>query len=121
MLRLIRAHGVLLRLAAEYSATMCGVCAGTLVTWPWLRLSMIYCFSLRPWSQIYVTCQSCWFLGSVALSCRAGASCLVPAGWRPMYEMDKEHFDKKKFECGCCEMLVVRVCGLRRNFYVYSL
>ena len=25
------------------------------------------------------------------------------------------------FECGCCEMLVVRVCGLRQNFYVYSL
>ena len=23
--------------------------------------------------------------------------------------------------CGCCEMLVVRVCGLRQNFYVYSL
>ena len=22
---------------------------------------------------------------------------------------------------GCCEMLVVRVCGLRQNFYVYSL
>ena len=26
-----------------------------------------------------------------------------------------------KFECGCCEMLVVRVCGLRQNIYVYSL
>ena len=23
--------------------------------------------------------------------------------------------------CGCCKMLVVRVCGLRQNFYVYSL
>ena len=38
-----------------------------------------------------------------------------------MYEMDMEHFANKKFECGCCEMLVVRVCGLRQNFYVYSL
>ena len=92
MLRLIPAHGVLLRLAAEYSAAMCGVCPGTLVTGPWLRLSMIYCCALRPWSQICVTCQGCWFLGSVALSSCAGASCLAPVGWRHMYEMDMEHF-----------------------------
>ena len=57
----------------------------------------------------------------VAVSSCAGASCLVPVGWRHMYEMDMEHFAKPKFECGCCEMLVVRVCGLRQNFYVYSL
>ena len=63
ILRLIRAHGVLLRLAAEYSAAMCGVCPGTLVTWTWLRLSMLYCCAMRPWSQICVMCQSCWFLG----------------------------------------------------------
>ena len=43
-------------------------------------------------AQICITCQSCWFLGSVALSCCAGASCLVPVGWRYMYEMDMEHF-----------------------------
>ena len=30
-------------------------------------------------------------------------------------------FRQPKFECGCCKMLVVRVCGLRQNFYVYSL
>ena len=30
-------------------------------------------------------------------------------------------FCQPKFECGFCEMLVVRVCGLRQNFYVYSL
>ena len=30
-------------------------------------------------------------------------------------------FRQPKFECGCCEMLVVRVSGLRHNFYVYSL
>ena len=92
MLRLVRAQGVLLRLAAEYSAAMCGVCPGTLVPWPSLRLSMIYCCALRPWSQICITCQSCWLLGSVALSCCAGASCLVPVGWRHMYEIDMEHF-----------------------------
>ena len=32
-----------------------------------------------------------------------------------------EAFRQPKFECGCCEMLVVKVCGLRQNFYVYSL
>ena len=26
-----------------------------------------------------------------------------------------------KFECGCCEMLVFKVCGLRRNLYVFGL
>ena len=30
-------------------------------------------------------------------------------------------FRQPKFKCGCCEVLVVRVCGLRQNFYVYSL
>ena len=30
-------------------------------------------------------------------------------------------FRQPKFECGCCEMLVFRVCGVRHNIYVYSL
>ena len=30
-------------------------------------------------------------------------------------------FRQPKFECGCCEMLVFRVCGVRQNLYVYSL
>ena len=60
-----------------------------------LRLSIIYCFALRPWSQICVTCQSCWLMGSIALSCCARASCLVPVGRRHMYEMDMEHFANK--------------------------
>ena len=30
-------------------------------------------------------------------------------------------FRQPKFECGCCEMLVFRVCGMRRNRYVFSL
>ena len=28
---------------------------------------------------------------------------------------------RHKFECGCCEMLVLKVCGVRQNLYVYSL
>ena len=30
-------------------------------------------------------------------------------------------FRQPKFECGCCEMLVFRVCGARQNFYMFSL
>ena len=30
-------------------------------------------------------------------------------------------FRQLKFECGCCKMLVFRVCGIRQNPYVYSL
>ena len=30
-------------------------------------------------------------------------------------------FCQPKFECGCCEMLVFRVCGAKQNFYVFSL
>ena len=30
-------------------------------------------------------------------------------------------FRQPKFECGCCEMPVFRVCGVRQNLYVYSL
>ena len=30
-------------------------------------------------------------------------------------------FRQPKFECGCCEILVLRVYGVRQNLYVYSL
>ena len=30
-------------------------------------------------------------------------------------------FHQRKFECGCCEMLVFTVCGARQNFYLFSL
>ena len=30
-------------------------------------------------------------------------------------------FRQPKFECGCCEKLVFRVCGVRQNLHVYSL
>ena len=30
-------------------------------------------------------------------------------------------FRQPKFECGCCEMLFFRVCGVRQNLYLYSL
>ena len=30
-------------------------------------------------------------------------------------------FHQPKFVCGCCEMMVFRICGVRQNRYVYSL
>ena len=73
-----------------------------------------------PWSQICVMCQSYWFLDSVALSACAGSA--PRARGMAAYERDGYGvFRQPKFECGCCEMLVVRVCGLRQNFYVYCL
>ena len=30
-------------------------------------------------------------------------------------------FRQPKLQCGCCEMLVFRICGARQNLYVYSL
>ena len=30
-------------------------------------------------------------------------------------------FRQPKFECGCCEMLFFRVCGVRQNLYLHSL
>ena len=41
---------------------------------------------------------------------------------KPQYVRDAYGaFRQPKFECGCCEMLVFRVCGVRQNLYVYSL
>ena len=71
---------------------MCEAWLETLVTWPWLCISMIYCFALRLWSQICITCRSCWFPVSLAMSCCVGARCLGHVGWRHTYEMVTEHF-----------------------------
>ena len=30
-------------------------------------------------------------------------------------------FRQPNYECGCCEMLIFRVCGVRQNLYVFSL
>ena len=71
--------------------------AGNLSDLTVASLSMIYCCTLRLWSQICVTCRSCLFADSVALSCCAGARCLEPEGWLHMYEMVMEHFANQNF------------------------
>ena len=53
------------------------------------------------------------------LLCQDG---LPRASWMAAYVYDGYWaFRQPKFECGCCEMLVFRVCGARQNFYVFSL
>ena len=57
--------------------------------------------------------------GRPALLCRGR---LPRVRWMAAYVRDGYGaFRQPKFECGCCEMLVVRVCGMRQNLYVYSL
>ena len=92
MWRQTLARVVLYRLSAEYSVVMYGAWTATLVTWPWIRLSMIYCCALRLSSQICARCRRCWFPVSVALSCCVGARCLGPVGWLHTFEMVTEYF-----------------------------
>ena len=50
----------------------------------------------------------------------AGASCLGPEGWLHTYGWLLS-ISTTQFECGCCEMLAFRVCGVRQNLNVFSL
>ena len=64
-----------------------------------------YCCALRLWSQMCITCRSCWFPDLIALFCCAGAGCLRPRdGWFL-----------------AAKMLGFSVCGLRQNLHVFSL
>ena len=57
--------------------------------------------------------------GRHVLLCRG----MMPrAGWMAAYVRDGYGaFRQPKFEFGCCEMLVFRVCGVRQNLYVISI
>ena len=105
---------------AVCAAGMCGAWLGTLVTWPWLRLGMIYCCALRPWSQICGMCRRNWFpFGRPVLLCLGK---MLQARGMAAYVRDcYGAFCQPKFECGCGEMLVFRTSGVRQNLYVYSL
>ena len=121
MLRLIWAYGVLFQLAAEYSASMCGVCPEYLSDlavassqYDILLCSKTLVSDLRHVSELLVP-----GFGRPVLLCQGklprarGMTAYVRDGYGA--------YRQPKFECGCCEMLVVWVCGLRQKFYVYSL
>ena len=42
-----------------------------------------------------------------------------PGAFRQPASWECGAFRQPKFECGCCEMLVFRVCGARKNFSLY--
>ena len=80
---------------------------------------MIYCCAPRL-SQICVT-WSCWFLYSVELSsCAAERKMPWDPGMAAYIQDGYSAFCQPKFECGCCERLVFRVCGVRQNLYMFS-
>ena len=59
------------------------------------------------------------FSRSVLLLCRAK---MPVARGMAGYVLDGYvAFRQPKFECGCCEMLVFGVCGVRQNYYVFSI
>ena len=100
------------------AVAMCRAWPGALVTWPWLRLRITYCSALRFWSQICVTCRSCWFCCPVLfyrskMPWARGMAAYV----RDYYGV----FRQPKFECGCCQMLVFKVCDVRQNHYVFGI
>ena len=93
----------------------------TLVAWRWRRLRTTYCCALRLLSQICITCRSCWFQVLVALSCCIGAGCLNARGMGAYVRNRYGAFSQPIFECGYSAMLLFRICGVRQNFYMFSL
>ena len=53
------------------------------------------------------------FMGQGRMSRARGMAAYVRYGYGA--------FRQRKFECGCCKMLFLGICGTRQNLYVYSL
>ena len=62
--------------------------------------------------MIFVTFLNCTFLDLVAPFRCVGLWNFFSL----MLEMATDRFCQPNFECGCCEMLVFRVCGVKQNF-----
>ena len=120
MWRLTLACGILFLLSVEYSAAMRGALAvnlGDLTVAPsWydiLLCSETLVSDMHHVSEILVP-----GFGLSVLLCQGK----MPWAWGAAYVRDGYRaFCQPKFECGCYEMLVFRVCGGRRNLHVFSL
>ena len=77
-------------------------------------------FGLRLWSQICIKCRRYWFpwIGRHVLLC--GGKMPLARGMAAYVQDAYWAFCQLKFECGCCKMLVFKVCGVRQNLYVFS-
>ena len=63
----------------------------------------------------------CWFPDSVALAVLLWGGKLPLARGMAAYVRDGYGaFRQPKFECGYCQMLVFRACGVRQILYVFS-
>ena len=102
---------------------------GTWANWQWLRLSTIYCCARRRWSRTGIPIRNIIIVLEIRVACSwIWSSCLIVQGWDAPGQWDGcicarwiWCFLPTKFECGCCEMLVFRVCGAGQNFDVSSL
>ena len=50
-----------------------------------------------------------------------GRPVLLCRGKMPRAQNGSGGFRQLKFDCGCCEMLIFRVCSVRQDLYVFSL
>ena len=87
MWRLTLVLGVLCMMSDENSFSNVRGLAANLSDLTVASSRMIYCYALKLWSHICVTCLSCCFQDSVSLFCCAGARCLGSEGWLHTYEM----------------------------------
>ena len=120
MFRQTLARVVLYMLSAEYSVVMCGAWPGTLGP---DRGFLSVWYTVMLWDFIsdmrHVAEMLVPGFGLPVLLCRGkiprarGMATYVRDGYGA--------FRQPQFECGSCEMLVFRICGVRQNLYVYSL
>ena len=102
MWRLTLALAVLFPLSADYSVVMCGASPGTLVTWPWRRLSMTYYCAQTLVSDMHHVLELLvpGFRHPVLLcQGRMPRARMMAAYVRDGYGA----FRQLKFECGCCK------------------
>ena len=120
MWRQTLACGVLFLLSVEYSSNVLGL-AGNLsdLTMASSQYDLLFCSETLVLDMHHVSELLVPSFGRPVLLCRGkmpwahGMAAHVQDGYGA--------FHQPKFECGCCEMLFFRVCGVRQPLCVQSL
>ena len=114
------ARGVMYLLSAEYSVVICGAWGNLSdLTVASSQYDTLFCSEILVSDMLHVSELLVPGCGRTVLLCRGkmprarGMAAYVRDGYGA--------FRQPKFECGCCEMLVLGICGLRQNLYVCSL
>ena len=121
MWRLTLARGGLFPLSADYSVVMCRGMTGNLsdLTVASSQYDILLCSETLVSESRHVSRLLVPGFDRSVLLCRGrmprarGMAAYVRDGYGA--------FRQPKFECGCCELLVFRVCGVRQNLCVKSL